>query len=344
MKQVMLVGKGKYEIVEVPDPHAGKGEVRIKVAYNGVCGSDVHIFLGQHPSVSEDMYPLLYGHEFAGFVDEIGEGVEGFELGQPAAIQPVRGCGHCKWCQNPDSNIALCPEERFYEGGSCEYYVAEAANVITFKKNRNVRDLALAEPLTVALHGVKLIPEGVRDKIVLVTGAGPIGLLTAQVAKVSGAKAVFVSDLMKNRLDTAKELGMIPVDPTRDDIAGLLEEKYQTRQFEACFECAVNEQSLANCVELVEPKGAIVLLAVFAKKPVVDMFRVEDREIRIYGSYQYTPQDFREAAALLDDEKINCAILTRKEFGIAHVQEAIEWTIAHPTECIKTMLKIDYEL
>lgn len=343
MKQISQVDVKKYEIQEVPEPHAGKGEVRIKVAYNGICGSDLHFYLGQHPSFEGEM-PLVYGHEFSGTVDEIGEGVEGFEIGMPAAVQPVRGCGHCKWCTDPKSNVALCPEERFYNGGSCEYFVAEAANVVTFRKNTNLREIALTEPLSVTVHGIRLVPEGVKDKIVLVTGAGPIGLFTAQALKAFGAKAVFVTDLQENRRKTAAALGLIPVDPLTEDIVSVLREKCGVSQFELSFECAGSEKSLDNCVALTEPKGAIVLLAVFARKPVVDIFRIEDREIRIYGSFQYTPEDFRIAADLLEEKKINCEILSQKEFGIAHLPEALEWTLTHPSECIKTMLKIDYSL
>lgn len=339
MKRASLVDTRKYVIEEVEEPHAGFGEVRIKVMYNGLCGSDIHIFENQHPTL-QNAFPIVLGHEFSGIVDEIGEGVEGFELGMPATIQPVRSCGKCKWCLDKKGNIALCPEERFYDGGTAQYYVADAANVITFKKNDDLMDAAMAEPLAVAVHGVKLAPEGVAGKTVLVTGAGTIGLLTAQYAKHLGAAKVFVTDLMENRLEVVGKLGMVPINPTKDDFKAIIREHTGVEKVEVSFECAGHENSLANCIEFTETRGVVVLLAVFTKRPAVDMFRVEDRELRIFGAYQYTPDDFAIAAKLIDDKALDLAIMRGKVFNLDDVQEAMEWTISHPGECLKVMLKI----
>lgn len=339
MKRATLIGTRQYKIEILETPHAGPGEVRIKVIYNGLCGSDLHIFENVHPTLM-GAFPIVLGHEFSGYIDEIGEGVEGFTLGAPATIQPVRSCGKCKWCKDKKGNLALCPEERFYDGGTAEYYVAEAANVITFKENDNLMDVSMTEPLAVAVHGVKLVPDDIKNKTVLVTGAGTIGLLTAQYVKHLGAAKVFVSDLMENRLKVVKQLDMIPINPFKDDIKKIIKENSGKEKVEISFECAGNENSLANCIEYTETRGVVVLLAVFTKRPAVDMFRVEDREFRIFGAYQYTPTDFSEAAMLIDAKVLNLGIMRGKEFLLDDVQEAVEWVIAHPDECIKTMLKI----
>ena len=339
MKRATLVDTRKYGIEELDEPHAGYGEVRIKVMYNGLCGSDLHIFENQHPTLI-NAFPIVLGHEFSGIVDEIGDGVIGFQLGMPATIQPVRSCGKCKWCLDKKGNLALCPDERFYDGGTAQFYVAEAANVITFKKNDNLMDAAMAEPLAVAVHGAKLAPEGINGKTVLVTGAGTIGMLTAQYAKHMGAAKIFVTDLMENRLDVVKKLGMIPINPMKDDFKAIIREHIGVEKVEISFECAGHENSLANCIEFTETRGVVVLLAVFTKRPTVDMFRVEDRELRVFGAYQYTPDDFLEAAKLIDDMALNLDIMRGKVFNLADVQEAVEWTITHPGECLKVMLKI----
>lgn len=339
MKRATLIGTRQYRIENVAEPHAGSGEVRIKVIYNGLCGSDLHIFENQHPTL-KDAFPIVLGHEFSGYVDEIGDGVEGFELGVPATIQPVRSCGKCKWCLDKKGNLALCPEERFYDGGTAQYYVAAAGNVITFKNNDDLMDAAMAEPLAVAVHGVKLASEGIAGKTVLVTGAGTIGLLTAQYARHLGAAQVFVTDLMENRLDAVAKLGMIPINPARDDFKAIIRAHTGVDKVEVSFECAGHENSLANCIEFTETRGVVVLLAVFTKRPATDMFRVEDRELRIFGAYQYTPTDFAEAAKLIDDKSLNLAVMRGKVFNLDDVQQAVEWTIAHPGECLKVMLKI----
>ena len=339
MKRATLVNTRQYQIEEIDEPHASQGEVRIKVMYNGLCGSDLHIFENKHPSLI-NAFPIVLGHEFSGIVDEIGDGVEGFELGMPATIQPVRSCGKCKWCLDKKGNMALCPEERFYDGGTAQFYVAAAPNVITFKNNDSLMDAAMAEPLAVAVHGVRLAPDGISGKTVLVTGAGTIGLLTAQYAKHLGASKVFVTDLMDNRLDVVKKLGMIPINPMKDDFKTVLREHIGAEKVEVSFECAGHENSLDNCVEFTETRGVIVLLAVFIKRPAVDMFRLEDRELRVFGAYQYTPDDFSEAARLIDDIALNLEIMRGKVFDLDDVQDAVEWTIDHPEECLKVMLKI----
>lgn len=339
MKRAALVAKCQYEIEELEIPHAGPGEVRLKLKYNGICGSDLHIFMNEHPTV-KDRFPVPLGHEFSGVVDEIGEGVEGFDIGMPATIQPVRTCGKCKWCTDPEGTIALCPEERFYDGGTAEYYVADAGNVVTFKTCKSLQDAAMTEPLAVAVHGAKLVPGGLKGKTVLVTGAGAIGLLTAQTAKHFGASNVFVTDIMDKRLDIVKKLDMTPINPLKDNIKDVLKEVIGEEKVEISFECAGNENSLADCIEFTETRGCVILLAVFSKHPTVDMFRVEDRELRMFGAYQYNPSDFFEAAELVDQSVLNLEIMRGKEFDLDDVQEAIEWTIKNPNECVKVMLKI----
>jgi L-iditol 2-dehydrogenase len=339
LKRATLVDTRKYRIDNLDEPHAAPGEVRIKVMYNGLCGSDLHIFENQHPTL-KDAFPIVLGHEFSGLVDEIGQGVQGFMLGAPATIQPVRSCGKCKWCQDKKGNLALCPEERFYDGGTAQYYVAEAANVITFNNNNDLMDAAMAEPLAVAVHGVRLVPDGVKGKTVLVTGAGTIGLLTAQYAKHLGAAQVFVTDLMENRLDIVNTLGMIPINPLKDDFEAIIQKHTGTEKVEISFECAGHENSLDNCIQFTETRGVVVLLAVFTKRPAVDMFRIEDRELRVFGAYQYTPDDFAEAAKIIDNGVLDLEIMRGKVFNLDDVQEAVEWTIDHPDECLKVMLKI----
>lgn len=339
MKRATLVGKCKYRIEELEVPHAGPGEVRLKLKYNGICGSDLHIFMNEHPTLL-DKFPIPLGHEFSGVIDEIGEGVKGFEIGMPATVQPVRTCGKCKWCTDKEGTIALCPEERFYDGGTSEYYVAIAENIVAFKKCKSLQDAAMTEPLAVAVHGTKLVPGGLKGKSVLVTGAGTIGLLTAQAAKQYGASKVFVTDIMEKRLEIVKELGMVPINPLKADIKGVLKEVIGEEKVEVSFECAGNEKSLADCIEFTETRGVVILLAVFSKHPSVDMFRVEDRELRLFGAYQYNPSDFFEAAELVDEGVLNLAIMRGKEFDLDDVQEAVEWTIKNANECIKVMLKI----
>lgn len=338
MKRAVLIKKCQCIVEEIDVPHAGPGEVRLKLMYNGLCGSDLHIFQNEHPSL-KDRFPFPLGHESSGIIDEIGEGVEGLTIGAIATIQPIRTCGKCKWCTEKSGTIALCPEERFYDGTTSEYYVLDAKNVVSFSKCNCLQDIAITEPLAVAVHSLKLVPN-IKGKSVFVTGAGTIGLLTAQMAQYYGAAKIFVSDLMENRLEIVKKLGMIPINPIKDNVKDIIKDHIREEKVEISFECAGSEKSLADCIQYTEPKGIIMLLAVFAKRTMADFFRIQDRELKIIGAYQYNPSDVFEAAELVDEGKINVGILRGKEFDLDDVQEALEWTVKNPDKCVKVMLKI----
>jgi len=192
----------QYKETEKPSPKAG--EVLVRVRASGICGSDIPRVLhkGAH------FFPIILGHEFSGEIAALGEGVEGFEIGDRVSGAPLKPCGKCRDCQK--GNYSLCKHYSFIgsrENGSFAQYVCiPAQNAIKFDKSVSFEQGAMFEPSTVALHGV-LLNECAGGEYVAVCGGGTIGLFTVQWAKIFGAKKVVVIDILDERLELAKKLG-----------------------------------------------------------------------------------------------------------------------------------------
>ncbi len=335
MKQVYCEDIKNLNIREMEMPKAGSGQVRIKVAYCGICGSDIHIFKGEHP-LMEGKYPVELGHEFSGIVDDIGSGVKGLEIGKKVTVQPVRSCGQCWTCKK--GLVAICPEQTFYMGGMADYFIVDADNAIVLDDNTDLRHAAMIEPLAVGVHGANMIKE-LRSENVLVSGAGTIGLLTAVSAKNKGAKKVFISDLIDSRLKIAEELGLIPINILKESVEETLVKETGKNYTRYTFECVGNEKSLSTCVKHTDRGGEVIAMGVYGMTPKVDMFRVEDREIAIRGALEYTWEDFREAAKMVEKKKINLDLLLTQEFPLDKVKEAFEFVMNNSSNCIKVLIK-----
>ena len=204
MKAAVLHGNNDIRIDQLERPSPGPGEVLIRVRAAGICGSDIPRVLhnGAHN------YPIVLGHEFAGEIADLGEGVDGLSLGQRAACAPLLPCMRCDDCARGD--FSLCKHYSFIgsrrQGAFAEYIAVPRANVVTFGETVPFRQGAFFEPSTVALHGLLLAGQcGGEDVAVL--GGGTIGQFTAQWARIYGAKSVTVFDLDQSRLDLALKLG-----------------------------------------------------------------------------------------------------------------------------------------
>ena len=184
------VGRIEYREIEVQAP--GPGEVRVRPARIGICGSDVHVYKGEHPIVRP---PLVQGHEASAVVESVGPGVDALACGDIVAIEPAIGCGSCDRCEL--GLIAQCDRLDFIggnlEGAGSELFVLPAANLVRMRPTTSLDDAAMTEPLACAVHAVRR-SGGVSGRDVLVTGGGPIGALVAQVARLEGARQVVVSD------------------------------------------------------------------------------------------------------------------------------------------------------
>ena len=221
MKALVVTDKHKMELQDIPKPEIKPGKVLIKVAYCGICGSDLPRYFegGVHA------FPQVLGHEFSGTVEAIGEGVSTISVGEKVAVAPLVPCGTCENCQKGEP--AMCTQYSFIgsreQGAMAEYVVVPEKNCVKVPDTLSLKEAALLEPLTVAIHGIERVrvPAGAE---VLVLGAGTIGLLTVLALRAIGVGKITVVDLNDKKLTLAKKIG---ADEAVNPIAVKLEDYYQ---------------------------------------------------------------------------------------------------------------------
>lgn len=205
MKQAVMTGPGKIEFRQADPPAPGAGEVLLRIKRIGICGSDVHVYHGRHPYTS---YPVIQGHEVAAVVEGVGPGVTSVRAGKKVTAMPQIVCGCCPPCRRGDYHICdhLKVQGFQADGMAQELFVTSADKVIPLPDAFSFEQGALVEPASVAVHAVKRAGD-VGGCNVAVLGAGPIGNLTAQVARAAGAD-VLIADLSDWRLDVARRCGI----------------------------------------------------------------------------------------------------------------------------------------
>lgn len=265
MKAAVLYGNEDLRYTDYPEPEVRPGTVKVKVQASGICGSDVPRVLhnGAH------FYPVVLGHEFAGDIVEIGEGVDGLAVGDTVSGVPLVPCMKCDDCQN--GNFALCRHYSFIgsreQGSFAEYVVLPQRNAVKYDSAIPYEQAAMFEPSTVALHG--LFCNGYQGGgTVAVLGGGTIGLFTAQWAKIFGAKQVVVFDVVLSRLELAKRLGADACVNSGND--GFLEEAMSLtggKGYDYVFETAGNTVTMQMAFELAANKARVC----FIGTPHVDM-------------------------------------------------------------------------
>ena len=206
MLQQVVVAPGKLEFREVSNPKINQDQVLVRIKRIGICGSDLRVYEGSYPGVE---YPITQGREASGEIVEVGSAVLNLFPGQKVTIQPQLPCGECRYCREGKYN--LCENLRVMgfqtPGMASEYFAVDADKVATLPKDSSYEAGTMVEPLAVAVHAVKRAGN-VKHKNVLILGAGPIGVITAQAAKGMGAGSVMITDLMDPRLGLAEKCGL----------------------------------------------------------------------------------------------------------------------------------------
>lgn len=279
---------------DIVDP--GPGKVQLKVSHCGICGTDLHIYHGAMDARVK--MPLVMGHEMSARVQRVGDGVDGFVDGDAVVVMPLAPCGDCPACAAGHSHI--CHNLNFLgidtPGAFQSYWTVPAYTLHRIPAELSLKHGALIEPLAVAVHDVRLA--GVKDgDAVVVLGGGPIGMLVALVAKSRGAE-VIVSEINPYRVSLARELGLAAVDPQEIDLVKLVNEETNGAGADIVFEVSGSSAGAAIMTELLRARGLAVVVAIFARKPEIDLFRFFWRELRLQGVRVYESQDFTAAIAL----------------------------------------------
>ncbi len=301
---------------------AGAGEVEITVAYTGICGTDLHIVHGAMDA--RVTRPAVLGHEMSGSIAALGEGVDGWSIGDHVTVMPLDSCGDCPACRAGHAHI--CHNLNFLgidsPGSMQGTWVVPASVLVPLPRDLPFDLGALVEPTAVAVHDVRraVLQEG--EKAVVV-GGGPIGLLVACVARAAGAD-VLVLELSKERRTLAGELGLRAVDPTTSDVAALVDDWTDGAGAAVGFEVSGAVAGLDTAISLMAVRGRLVVVAIYPTPPPVNLFRVFWRELTLIGARVYDRSDFEEAIRLLHAGAVPGAKLVTGIEPLSRVAEAFE--------------------
>lgn len=341
MLQMKLVDKGKFKLEEVPTPQPREGEVLLEIRRAGICGSDLHIYRGENPVIQA---PVILGHEAVGIVAEIGSGVKSFKVGQRVVIIPYVACGKCIYCQNGHPN--LC-ENLVTIGGTTEngafsqYLVVPEHCIVHIPAEINLEQAVLIEPTTVAVHAVKR-NQNLSGKNVAILGAGTIGLLVLQVAKIYGVEKVLITDMVEEKLELAAKLGAdLTVNVSNKDCLELLRDEKKFGRFDIVFDCVVNAATIKLAFELVKRTQKVVAVGIPTGEVAVSFIHLICNELSLLGSYLYLKQDFLEARDLIEERKVNVSSLISKEFPFADIARAFQEIEQSKGKLVKAILNME---
>ena len=296
MKAAYYEGDRRIRVGECVPRAPGPQEVRVGVAYCGVCGTDLHIFSG-HMDQRIQM-PQVIGHEMSGTIEETGSEVEDWSVGDRVVARPLESCGQCPACVRGHAHI--CQNLNFIgidsPGAFQSSWTVPAHTLHRLPDALSLEQAALVEPLAVACHDVRM-GEVTEGEQVVVIGGGPIGTVVSLVARHAGAR-VLVSEVNPFRVQFVRDLGLEVVDPRQTDLVKCVEERTDGAGADAVFEVSGTQAGVSVMTDLVRTRGRIVVVAIFAEAPRLDLFRFFWRELRLCGVRVYEPQDFDRAIGL----------------------------------------------
>jgi (R,R)-butanediol dehydrogenase / meso-butanediol dehydrogenase / diacetyl reductase len=322
MLAALYAGNQTFRLEQCQARPPGPGEVRLDVAYVGICGTDLHI---KHGAMDGRVtIPAVIGHEMSGTVAAAGEGVSRWSPGDRVTVMPLDWCGRCPACVAGHQHV--CQNLIFVgidSGGAMQQnWTVPEGLLVGLPPGLGLKPGALAEPAAVAVHDVRrgAVARGER---VLVVGGGPIGLLIACVATAEGAE-VMISEPNRYRRSVAARLGLRAFDPATDDLSAVLDQWTRGAGVDAAFEVSGTPAGLKAATHALRVRGRLVVVAIHNQPVPVDLFRVFWRELQLTGARVYERRDFERAVALLAEGAIPAAELISAVEPLERVPEAFE--------------------
>lgn len=334
----------KMEIREIPVPEPKRGEVLIQVGYVGICGSDVHYF---HDGRCGDFVvegEFILGHECAGTVIGLGEGVTTLVVGDRVALEPGITCGQCEFCKTGRYN--LCPDVQFFATppvqGCYANYVAFPENMC-FKLPAHIsnKEGALVEPLSVGMHAAAQGEVTLGDSVVIL-GAGCIGLCTLLACKAYGATDITVVDVVEKRLEMAMELGATRViNGAKEDAKAVIATLTNGAGVEKVFETAGSTVTLAQTAYFVKNGGIIVLVGLAAQsESMFDFGKIMAKEAKIVTVFRYR-NIYQKAIAAMASGVINVLPIATHEFAFDDISAAFHAAIYDKNNVVKVVIRLE---
>ncbi|CAD7034351.1 L-idonate 5-dehydrogenase [Pseudorhizobium endolithicum] len=323
-----LYGQRDLKVEEAPVPVPRAGEVLLKMAAGGICGSDLHYYQDGGFGPVRVREPIVLGHEASGYVETLGAGVSSLSVRQLVAVNPSQPCGTCRFCG--EGLPIHCLNMQFMgsamrlphaHGMFRDRLVVPAIQCVPVGETVTPGEAACAEPLAVCLHAVARAGD-LTGKRVLVTGAGPIGVLTVAAARHASAGEIVVTDLTDAALERASAMGATRTINVATNAAALSSYEAEKGQFDVAFECSAAAPAIRTAVATVKPRGAIVQVGVTGDV-AVPLNALVGKELHWIGTQRFD-KEFAQAADLIGRREIDVRPIISHSFPISDAVAAFE--------------------
>lgn len=328
MRAALFPEKDEVIFTELDKPAIKEGEALIEVRYAGICGSDVNVWKGLHPTAT---YPRVPGHEFVGILRAV-QGATKVEMkpGDIVVVQPYDSCGICEACTSGKSNVcsSLSILGIHQDGGFAEYVAAPADKVYRLPDDTDLKIAALTEPLAVAVHDVR--ESGLKvGQNVLIIGGGPIGMLQALVSKEAGAAKVFISEINENRIRFINSLGFDTINPGKQDMETVAKEVTDGKGFDVVFEVSGSKAGVETMTKVVKIGGTVMVIGMSPEKYPVDTGAMFAKELDLKGVRLHSQTAFEGAVKLIASGKLAPVLskLIDRVFPLSKIKEAMDYQI-----------------
>lgn len=341
MKAVVIHAAKDLHIEEREVEPLGPGQVEVAIEAGGICGSDLHYYNHGGFGTIRIREPMILGHEVAGTIKAVGEGVSSLVVGDRVAVSPSRPCNACDYCLKGQQNH--CFNMRFYgsampmphiQGAFRQRLVAEQWQCHRVSEGVSINEAAMAEPFAVALHAVARAGSLI-DKRVLVTGCGPIGALAIVAARAHGAREIVATDVMDEVLNKANEVGADRVVNVADHPEELSAYSANKGTFDVQFEASGNQSALRSGLEVLKPRGVLVQLGLGGDVSIPQNMVVA-KEIEMRGTFRFH-EEFGLAVDLINRRRVDLKPLLTATFPLKDAVEAFE-TAGDRSKAMKVQL------
>ena len=338
MRQAVMLAPGLIEHREVPEPAEPVGhEVLLRIKNIGICGSDIHVFFGEHPATP---YPVVQGHEYAAIVESVGDMVKKAKPGMRATARPQQTCGMCGPCRKGLYNACLNLKVEGFQapGVAQDLFLVPEERLVIFPDSMSFEQGAMIEPAAVGAHATGRAGS-LDGKNVVVSGSGTIGIMVAQFARIRGAGKILITDKSDFRLDLARKCGItgtlnISKTPFEEGVTRY----FGSAGFQAAFEAAGTEDALKVLLQYVEKGGTVVILGVYAKNPSVNMYYLGEHELNVLGSMMYLHEDYEMARDMIASGKISTAPMITAHFPFMNFLDAYRHIEQQGDKTLKVMI------
>jgi len=329
VKAAQYIGNKQFQLVAGSKVQAAPDEVVLKVAYVGICGTDMHIY---HGVMDQRVAPpQVIGHEMSGTIEAMGAEVEGFSLGDSVVVRPLDYCGECPACDAGHSHV--CHQLKFMgidtPGAFQNFWTVKARTLHKLPENVSLKQGALIEPLAVACHDIARAGVVAGENVVVI-GGGPIGQLVALVAKSAGAN-VMISEVNEARCAFAEANGFKTVNPISQDLESVVKDWTTGKGADVVFEVSGVAAAVTAMTAIAAVRGRICMVAIHAESHKVDLFQFFWKELQLLGARVYESADFEKAIELIANGSIDIEPFISSISSLAEINGAFSGMDNNPT-------------